>query len=111
MKQLIESFKYKIRLTYKISLGKVIDVTTSIEIGKVSSRGQIAIPAEMRKSLNLREGEKVLFFSEGDTVVMKKVTLGSFRELTEPLKEAAKQAGLKESEVTEVISRFRKSRK
>lgn len=86
-------------------------MTTSIEIGKVSSRGQVAIPAEMRKNLDLKEGEKVLFFSEGDTIMMKKVTLGSFKELTEPLKEAAKQVGLKESEVTDVISRFRKSRR
>ena len=88
-----------------------MDMTTSIEIGKVSSRGQIALSAEMRKQLNLKEGEKVLFFSEGDTIVIKKVTLGSFGELTKPLKEAAKQAGLKESEVTEVINRFRKSRR
>lgn len=86
-------------------------MTASIEIGKVSSRGQVAIPAEMRKNLDLKEGEKVLFFSEGDTIVMKKVVLGSFREITEPLKEAAKQAGLKESEVTDVISRFRKSKR
>ncbi|MBI3037161.1 AbrB/MazE/SpoVT family DNA-binding domain-containing protein [Candidatus Woesearchaeota archaeon] len=86
-------------------------MTASIEIGKVSSRGQVAIPAEMRKNLNLREGEKVLFFSEGDAIVMKRVTPGSFREITEPLKEAVKKAGLKESEVTDIISRFRKSRR
>ncbi len=86
-------------------------MATSIEIGKVSSRGQIAIPAEMRKNLDLKEGEKVLFFSEGDTIMMKKVTLGSFRELTEPLKEAAKQAGLKESDVPDIVGRFRKSRR
>lgn len=86
-------------------------MTTSIEIGKVSSRGQVAIPAEMRKNLDLKEGEKVLFFSEGDTIVMKKVTMGSFREVTEPLKAAAKQAGLKESDVPDIVGRFRHSRK
>ncbi len=92
-------------------LRKVINVMSGIEIGKVSSRGQVAIPAEMRKSLDLKEGEKVLFFSEGDTIMMRKVTVGSFRELTEPLKTAAKQAGLKESDVPGIVGRFRHSRK
>lgn len=88
-----------------------MNMASSIEIGKISSRGQVAIPAEMRKSLDLKEGEKVLFFSEGDTIMMKKVTAGSFRELTEPLKTAARQAGLKESDVPAIVARFRNSRK
>jgi len=86
-------------------------MAASIEIGKVSSRGQIAIPSEMRKRLNLREGEKVMFFSEGDTVMMKKVTLESFKEITKPLKDAARKSGLKESDVPRIINKFRKSRK
>ena len=33
-----------------------------IEIGKISSRGQIAIPSDIRKELDLKEGQRVLFF-------------------------------------------------
>ena len=33
-----------------------------IEIGKISSRGQIAIPSEIREKMGLEEGTKILFY-------------------------------------------------
>jgi len=78
-----------------------------IEIGTVSSRGQIAIPIDIRNEMGLVEGQKVLFLLGDDTLLIKKVTTQSFEELTRPLKEAAKKAGLKESKVSEIIHRFR----
>jgi len=77
-----------------------------VEIGKISSRGQIAIPADIRKELKLKEGQKVLFFLGGDTLLMKKVNTESFRELTEPLRKAEKK--IKESGVNALIHRMRK---
>ena len=82
--------------------------TEIIEMGKISSRGQIAIPADIRDRLGLREGEKVLFLTEGETLIMKKVVPKTFAEITKPLKEAAKKSGLKEKEVQRAIKRFRK---
>ena len=82
--------------------------TEIVEIGKISSRGQIAIPADIRDRLGLREGEKVLFLTEGETLIMKKVVPKTFAEITKPLKEAAKKSGLKEKEVQRAIKRFRK---
>ena len=82
-----------------------------IEMGKISSRGQIAIPADIREQLGLDEGTKVLFFTEQDTLLMKKVTEQSFAQITRPLKLAAKQAGMKEKDVPGMIQRFRKKKK
>jgi len=82
--------------------------TEIIEMGKISSRGQIAIPADIRQELDLNEGNKVLFVLEDDTLIMKKVTSKSFREITKPLKEAAKNIGLKESDVEGLVHRARK---
>ena len=82
--------------------------TEIIEMGKISSRGQIAIPSEIRRELDLNEGNKVLFVLENDTLIMKKVTSSSFREITKPLKEAAKKAGLKESDVESMVHKARK---
>ena len=45
----------------------------TIEIGTVSARGQIAIPTEIREKMHLKEGEKLLFFLEGDSLLLKKV--------------------------------------
>jgi len=52
-----------------------------IEIGKISSRGQIAIPSEIRKRLELEEGKKVIFILDGDTLIMKKLTSKTFSHL------------------------------
>ena len=80
-----------------------------IEMGKISSRGQVAIPSDIRSQLGLVEGSKVLFFLENDTVLMKKVSVESFAELTKPLREAKKK--IREEDVPALIHRFRKSKK
>ncbi len=82
-----------------------------IEMGKISSRGQVAIPADIRAQLGLNEGTKILFFTEDDTLIMKKVSAETFAQITKPLKEAARQAGLKEKDIPDIIHRFRKSKK
>lgn len=42
----------------------------SIEITRVSSRGQIVIPISMRK--DLREGDKLIIIRKGDEIVLRK---------------------------------------
>lgn len=83
-------------------------MATLIEMGKISSRGQIAIPSGIRAQLGLAEGSKVLFFTEDDTLFVKKVTSQTFAQITKPLKEAAKKAGLKEKDVSIIVHRARK---
>lgn len=77
-----------------------------ISVGKVSSRGQIAIPLEMREKMRLREGEKVLFLLEGDSLLVKKVSSVSWAELTKPLREGRKK--IREEEAVEIVHRLRK---
>ena len=52
-----------------------------------------------------------MFFTEDDTLLMKKVTKQSFAQITRPLKIAAKKAGMKEKEVPDIVHRFRKKSK
>jgi len=85
-------------------------MTEKIEMGTMSSRGQICIPNNLREDMGLKEGNKVLFVLAGDSLLMKKVTMRSFEEITKPLKEAAKKSGMKESDVPDIIHRFRKSK-
>lgn len=86
-------------------------MTEIIEMGKISSRGQIAIPSDIRREMDLKEGEKVLFLFEEDTLLIKKVSMNTFEEITRPLREAAKKAGIKESDVPEIVHRFRAKKK
>jgi antitoxin PrlF len=83
--------------------------TEAVDMGSISSRGQIAIPTEIRKILGLDEGSKVLFVVENDTLMMKKVTAASFAELTRPLRESAKN--INEEDVTDLIHKVRNEKK
>lgn len=82
-----------------------------IEIGTVSSRGQICIPNGIREEMGLKEGNKILFILENDALLVKKITMQTFADITKPLKEAAKKAEMKELDVDKIITNFRKSKK
>ncbi len=86
-------------------------MSEAVDIGSVSSRGQVAIPLDIRNALGLDTGSKVLFVVEDDTLIVKKVTVSSFANITHPLKEAAKKSGFKESDVTNIVHKFRKERR
>ena len=81
-----------------------------MEMGTVSSRGQICIPTDIREEMGLREGNKVLFVLQDDSLLVKKVTPQTFAEVTKPLKEEAKKVGFRESEVGDIVHNFRKGR-
>ena len=42
----------------------------SMEMAKVTSKGQITIPVSIRKRLNINEGDKLLFIDRPDGVMM-----------------------------------------
>ena len=85
-------------------------MTEKIEMGTVSSRGQICIPNNIREDMGLKEGSKILFVLADNSLLVKKVSIQSFEEITRPLKEAAKKAGLKESDVVDIVHRARKKK-
>lgn len=37
-----------------------------IEVAKITSQGQITIPLAIRKQLGLKDGDKVVFYQEGE---------------------------------------------
>jgi len=53
-----------------------------VGVSKVSEKGQVTIPVDARKRLNLAAGDKVLFKIEGDSVLL--VRIGD-RRLSETL--------------------------
>ncbi|PIN77899.1 hypothetical protein COV14_04890 [Candidatus Woesearchaeota archaeon CG10_big_fil_rev_8_21_14_0_10_33_12] len=81
----------------------------AIDMGTVSARGQVAIPITIREKMHLKEGEKVLFFLEDGSLLIKKVESLSWAEITKPLREAHKK--IKEEEVPELMHRLRKQKR
>jgi AbrB family looped-hinge helix DNA binding protein len=74
---------------------------------KVSSKGQVVIPANVRRAASLKEGEKILAIAIDDTVILKKIVDKSFKETLTPLWEKIRRMGLSEEDVNAVIEEAR----
>ena len=46
-----------------------------MELAKVTSKGQITVPSEIRKKLHLRTGDKVVFTEEDGKIVFRNASL------------------------------------
>ena len=44
-----------------------------LRVGSVTLRGRVTIPKEIRDSLGIKKGDRVIFQKEGDSVIIKKV--------------------------------------
>ena len=44
-----------------------------MEIGKISKKGQIVIPQEIRKRFGIKPGDAIIFRIEGNKVVLEKI--------------------------------------
>lgn len=44
-----------------------------VSVGTVTSKGQVTIPKEIRETLGVIEGDRLIFLVEGDKVVLRKV--------------------------------------
>ena len=60
---------------------------------KVSSKGQVVIPANVRKAASLKKGEKILAIAIDDTIILKKIVDKSFKETLKPIWEKVRADG------------------
>lgn len=77
---------------------------------RLSSKGQVVIPEEIRKKLGLNPGAQFVVVGEGDVVVLKLVAAPDLDELGDLLAKArsqARRAGLKRSDVSAAIREVR----
>ena len=89
----------------------------TVEIVKMSSKGQIVIPRDIRAEICASEGTMFAVVSGRDSIVLKKVATPSREdlicELREIAKEGAKRAeklGIKEKDVPDLIHKARKNK-
>jgi len=77
---------------------------------KLSSKGQIVIPENIRKKLKLEAGTQFVVLGDKDVVILKKISPPSIDEFDALIKEArktAKQVGLKKSDIEMAIRKVR----
>ncbi len=81
------------------------------DVSRVTSKGQVTIPVEMRRKLGLKEGDKVVFFDEGDRIVIANAAMESFKELQKSFAGEAERLGLKdEDDVVAMVKEIRRER-
>jgi antitoxin PrlF len=79
-----------------------------VDLSKLSSKGQVTIPAEIRKKLNLKEGDKVLFVEENGRVFISNASLVAFHQLQQAMEGEAARAGVAtEAEVVALVKEIR----
>jgi AbrB family looped-hinge helix DNA binding protein len=70
---------------------------------KVSSKGQVVIPVNVRKAAGLRKGEKILAIAFNDTIVLRKIVDETFEETMKPIWARVRQLGLTEEDINVLI--------
>ena len=82
-----------------------------MELAKVTSKGQITIPVDIRKKYGLREGSKVLFMEDGNRVYIINSTMVAVKEAQKAFEGVAEEAGLRsEDDVVNMMKEFRRGR-
>jgi AbrB family looped-hinge helix DNA binding protein len=87
----------------KIGLTIIGEVMVEAATTKVSSKGQVVIPVNVRKAAGLKKGEKLLAVAFGDTVVLKKIVDRTFEETVKPIWDRVRRMGLTEEDVDALI--------
>ena len=66
-----------------------------MELAKVTSKGQVTIPIEIRKKLGIKNGDKILFVEESGRVYMINSSMDALREAQKAFEGEADRLGLR----------------
>ena len=76
----------------------------NVSTTKMSSKGQVVIPENIRKQLNLKAGTQFVVVGEKDVVILKNIeppSLVEFGALIAEARKKGKQAGIRKSDISE----------
>ncbi len=78
---------------------------------KMSSKGQVVIPEDIRLRLGLEAGEQFVVVGDKDVVILKRIAPPSMRDFDDLVSQARRQArnaGMKRSDVEAAVQKVRK---
>ncbi len=83
---------------------------SEVELTKMSSRGQIVIPLDIRSEMDLNEGDSFAVTGNKDTLLLKKIKtpskeeiLSEWEKLNKKGRKQVKKLGIKEKDVSKII--------
>ena len=77
---------------------------------KMSSKGQVVIPEDIRKRLGLEAGTQFIVVAGKDAIILKTISppsMDEFDELIRKARQQARKAGMKQSDIKEAIAEVR----
>jgi len=79
-----------------------------MEVAKITSRGQITIPIDIRKKLGVKEGDKVIFMEDDNRIFVVNAAKIAFANMRAAFAGEADRLGLKdESDVVALVDEVR----
>ena len=65
-----------------------------MEVAKITSRGQVTIPIDIRKKLGVKEGDKIIFIEDGNRIVVANAAKIAFANMRAAFAGEAERLGL-----------------
>ena len=79
-----------------------------MEVAKITSRGQVTIPIDIRKKLGVREGDKIIFIEDGNRIVVANAAKIDFANMRTAFAGEAERLGLtSEQNVVALVDEIR----
>ena len=83
-----------------------------MELAKITTRGQITLPLEIRKKLKVGEGDKVVFYEDNGRIVVENAAKLASAQVREDFKGEAERLGLEtEQDVVDMVKEVRQQGK
>jgi AbrB family looped-hinge helix DNA binding protein len=82
----------------------------SLATTRLSSKGQVVIPEDVRNKLGLKAGAQFVVVGEGDVVILKVIApppKAEFQALVSKARRAARKAGLRAADVRSAVKKAR----
>lgn len=81
---------------------------------RLSTKGQVVIPEEIRRNLHLNEGVQFIVLGDKDVVILKKITppsMAEFDSLIQKSRTQALKAGMRNTDIENAIKAVRGRKK
>jgi AbrB family looped-hinge helix DNA binding protein len=82
----------------------------NVSTTKMSSKGQVVIPENIRRNLNLKAGAQFIVVGDKDVVILKSISppsIDEFDKLIAKARKDGKKAGLNKTDIAEAIKKVR----
>ncbi|HOV80643.1 MAG TPA: AbrB/MazE/SpoVT family DNA-binding domain-containing protein [Bacillota bacterium] len=77
---------------------------SELYISRITTKGQVTVPLELRKALNVKEGDYILFEKKGSSVELKKMQSPvDFKEFARPIRERFQKENITPEDVEKAI--------